>query len=189
MGKEMTIQATVAPTPNPYPMLPWWEEWTGLSVLWQQSGQPHNALSVFPACSLPAQPLESQATNLCWCVTAGLPSALTVKGESPGRLAEKRPPKEVIRKHRLKKPTPTTKILQKRYQRMIIGAQQMEKSGKSKTPNLSFYRSSGNSKYSFWGNCLQDHTRKSQVLLHFKYELKCALTLERRSCVDSWKHF
>lgn len=65
----------------------------------------------------------------------------------------------------------------------------MEKSGKSKTPNLSFYRSSGNSKYSFWGNCLQDHARKSQVLLHFKYELKCALTLKRRSCVDSWKHF
>lgn len=35
-----------------------------------------------------------------------------VKGVSPGRLAENCPPREVIRKHRLKKPIPATKILQ-----------------------------------------------------------------------------
>lgn len=41
-----------------------------------------------------------------------LPSARMVKGVSPGRLAENCPPREVIRKHRLKKPIPATKILQ-----------------------------------------------------------------------------
>lgn len=35
-----------------------------------------------------------------------------VKGVSPGRLAENCPTREVIRKHRLKKPIPATKILQ-----------------------------------------------------------------------------
>lgn len=34
-----------------------------------------------------------------------------VKGESPSLLAENWPPREVIRKHRLKKPIPTTNIL------------------------------------------------------------------------------
>lgn len=63
---------------------------------------------------LRAQPLQSEATKQDWHVTAGLPSALTVKGESPGLLAENWPPREVIRKHRLKKPIPTTKILQER---------------------------------------------------------------------------
>lgn len=61
-----------------------------------------------------AQPLKSQAAERHWCITAGLPSARMVKGESPGRLAENWPPREVIRKHRLKKPIPTTKILQER---------------------------------------------------------------------------
>lgn len=37
-----------------------------------------------------------------------------MKWESPGLLAENWPPREVIRKHRLKKPIPTTKILQDR---------------------------------------------------------------------------
>lgn len=41
-----------------------------------------------------------------------LPSARMVKGVSPGRLAENCPTREVIRKHRLKKPIPATKILQ-----------------------------------------------------------------------------
>lgn len=35
-----------------------------------------------------------------------------VKGESPSLFAENCPPREVIRKHRLKKPIPTTNILQ-----------------------------------------------------------------------------
>lgn len=46
------------------------------------------------------------------CDPTGLPSARTVKGESPGLLAENWPPRDVIRKQRLKKPIPTTKILQ-----------------------------------------------------------------------------
>lgn len=42
---------------------------------------------------------------------ASLPSARAVKGGSPGRLADNWPPREVIRKQRLKKPIPATKIL------------------------------------------------------------------------------
>ena len=37
-----------------------------------------------------------------------------VKGASPSLLAENCPPREVIRKHKLKKPMPTTNILQDR---------------------------------------------------------------------------
>lgn len=58
------------------------------------------------------EPQQRWATKQQWCVTPSLPSARTVKGESPGLLAENWPPREVIRKHRLKKPIPTTKILQ-----------------------------------------------------------------------------
>jgi len=43
-----------------------------------------------------------------------VPSVRMVKGESPSLLAENCPPREVIRKHRLKKPIPTTNILQHR---------------------------------------------------------------------------
>lgn len=41
-----------------------------------------------------------------------VPSVRMVKGESPSLLAENCPPREVIRKQRLKKPIPTTNILQ-----------------------------------------------------------------------------
>lgn len=40
-----------------------------------------------------------------------------VKGESPSLLAENCPPRDVIRKQRLKKPIPTTNILQHRGRR------------------------------------------------------------------------
>lgn len=40
-----------------------------------------------------------------------------VNGESVRRLAENCPPREVIKKHRLKKPIPTTKILQRKRER------------------------------------------------------------------------
>jgi hypothetical protein len=40
-----------------------------------------------------------------------------VKGASPSLLAENCPPREVIRKHKLKKPMPTTNILQDRGRR------------------------------------------------------------------------
>lgn len=49
-----------------------------------------------------------------------LPSARTVKGGSPGLLEENWPPREVIRKQRLKKPIPTTKILHKQTQRVTV---------------------------------------------------------------------
>ena len=92
----------------------------GLSVCWQQSRKPHKALSMRPACSLQAQGTATEVRGdqaALILLTAGLPSARTVKGESPGRLAENWPPREVIRKHRLKKPIPTTKILQEERQR------------------------------------------------------------------------
>lgn len=41
-----------------------------------------------------------------------VPSVRMLNGESPNRLAENWPPREVIKKHRLKKPMPATKILQ-----------------------------------------------------------------------------
>ena len=91
-----------------------WEKWTGL-----QSAKSNQCIPTkLPACfqsvyyQSGTQSPESQAARQLWCVTAGLPSARMVKGESPGRLAENWPPREVIRKHKLKKPTPTTKILQ-----------------------------------------------------------------------------
>lgn len=46
----------------------------------------------------------------------GSPSVRMVKGESPRRLAENCPPREVIRKHRVKNPMPSTKILWERKQ-------------------------------------------------------------------------
>lgn len=41
-----------------------------------------------------------------------VPSVRMLNGESPSRLAENCPPREVIKKHRLKKPIPATNILQ-----------------------------------------------------------------------------
>lgn len=99
------------PPPTPHP--PHWEKRTGLSVGWEQSRPLHRSVSVFPACSLLAQDtarLESPCYQVAlMCV---LPSARVVNGESLSRFAENWPPREVIRKHRLKKPTPATKILQ-----------------------------------------------------------------------------
>lgn len=40
-----------------------------------------------------------------------LPSVLMVNGESPSLLAENWPPKDVIKKQRVKNPMPTTNIL------------------------------------------------------------------------------
>lgn len=48
---------------------------------------------------------------------ASVPSVRIVKGESPSLLAENCPPRDVIRKQRLKKPIPTTNILQHRRRR------------------------------------------------------------------------
>lgn len=48
---------------------------------------------------------------------ANVPSVRMVKGESPSLLAENCPPRDVIRKQRLKKPIPTTNILQHRGRR------------------------------------------------------------------------
>lgn len=66
------------------------------------------------ACPLPAWAAATPDTlskALMYSRTASLPSARVVKGESEGRLAENWPPREVIRKHKLKKPIPSTKIL------------------------------------------------------------------------------
>lgn len=46
-----------------------------------------------------------------------LPSVRMVKGESPRRLAENCPPRDVIKKHRVKNPMPSTNILQEGKQR------------------------------------------------------------------------
>lgn len=66
---------------------------------------------MFPACSLPTTVVTGDRAVMT-CDPQGLPSARMVKGESPGLLAENWPPRDVIRKQRLKKPIPTTKILQ-----------------------------------------------------------------------------
>lgn len=55
-----------------------------------------------------------------------VPSVRMVKGESPSLLAENCPPREVIRKHRLKKPIPTTNILQHRRRKEGIGVKGVE---------------------------------------------------------------
>lgn len=46
-----------------------------------------------------------------------LPSVRMVKGESPRRLAENWPPRDVIKKHRVKNPMPSTNILREGKQR------------------------------------------------------------------------
>lgn len=51
-------------------------------------------------------PRSRRGRELC------LPSVRMVKGESPRRLAENCPPSDVIRKHRVKNPMPSTNILQ-----------------------------------------------------------------------------
>ena len=55
-----------------------------------------------------------------------VPSVRIVKGESPSLLAENCPPREVIRKQRLKKPIPTTNILQHRGRREGIDEKGVE---------------------------------------------------------------
>lgn len=55
-----------------------------------------------------------------------VPSVRMVNGESPSLLAENCPPRDVIRKHRLKKPIPTTNILQHRRRREGIGVKGAE---------------------------------------------------------------
>lgn len=47
----------------------------------------------------------------CEAMERCLPSVRMVKGESPRRLAENCPPSDVIKKHRVKNPMPSTNIL------------------------------------------------------------------------------
>lgn len=68
--------------------------------------------------------LSSEASPPCFenihisLLTPKVPSVRMVKGESPRRRAENWPPKDVIRKQRVKKPMPRTNSLQGKRSRV-----------------------------------------------------------------------
>jgi hypothetical protein len=76
--------------------------------------------------------LSSEASPLCFedihipLLAFKVPSVRMVKGESPRRRAENWPPKDVIRKQRVKKPMPRTNSLQ--GERSRVGQQSAQPS-------------------------------------------------------------